>query len=369
MNRLASYQRKLVLLTSVWIAVSVAGASQWYLYDAVHNHAERFGYYLATCAYLCGVLAPVVIWSGDRRPIDARTWKRAVPIHILASLLLTGLGVSLEAAINWLPHADEWRFSGAFRHYFTQHTQICLLTYWALLAALHVYRVYDRARVREVQAAQLEAQLAEAQINALRLQLQPHFLFNTLQAATMLVYDDPEGAEEILLSLSELLRISFQSFQRQEVPLRDEIEFLRHYAAIQQRRFGDRLRFDFQIDEQSQSSAVPSLLLQPLVENAIRHGIGKHKEPDEISVRAFSSGNRLCLEVSNLTSAIEGAWERLSSRGVGLANTLARLEQLYGTRQSFEIRNLQPRGVVVCISIPERSMAATGREFVEEAAR
>ncbi len=345
----------------------IAAASQWYIYDAIHQHAERFTYYLVTCVYLCGVLTPLVFWLGGRWSIDSRTWKRTLLIHIAASLLLTGFGVLIEATIGWVPHASSWALSAALRHYFTQHTQISLLTYWALLGAFQVYRTYDRARLRELQAAQLETQLAEAQLAALRTQLQPHFLFNTLQAATMLIYDDPEGAEEILLSLSELLRISLRSLQQKEVSLNSEIEFLKHYSAIQQRRFGDRLRFDFQIEKGSESCAVPSLLLQPLVENAIRHGIGVRKEPDLVSVRAFVNNGRLNIEVENRASVLDDTQERLLARGVGMANTIARLQRLYGFEQTFAIRNLLPQGVLVSLSIPVRLLPVQAYELEVEA--
>lgn len=352
-----------------WALVVVLFASQWYIYDTIHGKAERVVYYLATSAYLWGVLTPAVLWLSRRCAIDSRTWKRTLPMHVFASVALTGIGVFVEASIGWLPHAGEWRFQEALRHYFTQHTQISLLTYWVLLGAVHVYRMYERARNRELHAAQLEAQLAEAQLTALRTQLQPHFLFNTLQAATMLIYDDPQGAEEILLSLGELLRISLRALQQQEIALSEEIEFLKHYSAIQQRRFGDRLRFDFQIAQGLGTCAVPSLVLQPLVENAIRHGVGKHKEPDVVSVKAFSREHQLCLEVHNQTSKLDDAPERLFLRGVGLANTHARFEQLYGARQSFEIRNLEPRGVAVVMAIPLRPLAESELELVGEAAR
>ena len=345
-----------LIVSACGLAV-VAAASQWYVYDAVHQHAERFTYYLLTCAYLCGVLMPLVLWLSRRWPIDSRTWKRSLLVHAAASLFLTGMGVFIEATIGWLPHSSQWAFSAALRHYFTWHTQISLLTYWALLGAIHVYRMYDRARAGELDAAQLEAQLAEAQLTALRTQLQPHFLFNTLQAATMLIYDDPEGAEEILLSLSELLRISLQALQQQEVPLGSEIEFLKHYAAIQQRRFGDRLRFEFQIEKDAEACAVPSLLLQPLVENAVRHGIGVRKEPDLVSVRAFSADGRVHIEIKNRSSVLDGPLEDLVSRGVGLSNTIARLERLYGFEQSFVMRNLPTQGVAVSLSIPLRILA------------
>jgi LytS/YehU family sensor histidine kinase len=345
----------------------LAAASQWYVYDAVHRHAERFTYYLVTCAYLCGVLTPLVLWLGGRWYIDSRTWKRAVPVHVTASLFLTALGVFVEATVGWLPHAGNWPFSVALRHYFTQHTQISLVTYWVLLGAFHVYRMYDQAHRRELRAAQLEAQLTEAQLTALRSQLQPHFLFNTLQAATMLIYDDPQAAEEILLSLSELLRISLQTLQKQEAPLRDEIDFLRHYAAIQQRRFGDRLRFEFAIDEQAQSCAMPGLLLQPLVENAIRHGIGAHKQADVVSIRALVECDRLRIEIANRTSLLNDTLEKLLSRGLGVANTLARLERLYGLQQSFDMHNIVPQGVVVSLSIPARRLHSEVGELEAQA--
>lgn len=345
----------------------IAVASQWYIYDAVNQHAERFTYYLVTCAYLCGVLAPVVLWTSGRWQIDSRAWPRALPVHVVASLVLTGIGVFVEAFIGWLPYAGRGHFSGTLRHYFVYHTQISLIAYWALLTAFHVYRMYNRARLREVHAAKLEAQLAEAQLTALRAQLQPHFLFNTLQAATMLIYDDPEGAEEILLSLSELLRIVLQTLQQQEIPLRSEIEFLKHYATIQQRRFGDRLRFEFEIGEESQACAVPSLLLQPLVENAIRHGIGVRKQPDLIAVRASRSLDRLNIEIENRASILDGTLETLISRGIGLANTIARLERLYGLQQSFEINNLLPQGVIVRLSIPLRVLPVRAQELEAQA--
>jgi len=360
-------KRQRFLGISAWTVTVIAVASQWYIYDAVHQHPERFTYYLVTCAYLFGVLTPVVLWLGRYWPIESRSWKQSLPIHIAASLSLTGIGVFFEAIVGWLPYADHWPFFAALRHYFTQHTQIGLITYWGLLGAFHIYRMHDQGRRRELRTAQLEAQLAEAQLTALRTQLQPHFLFNTLQAATMLIYDDPEGAEEILLSLSELLRISLQALQNQEVPLRSEIEFLKHYAAIQQRRFGDRLRFEFQIEKESEACAVPSLVLQPLVENAIRHGIGVRKQRDVVSVRASLNRDRLTVQIQNRSSVLDGTLEELVSHGVGLSNTIARLERLYGSEQSFAIHDLSPQGVAVSLSIPVRLLPFPAEELEAQA--
>jgi two-component system, LytTR family, sensor kinase len=364
-----AFKSKRYAIAGAWVVLVVTLASQWFLYDTIHQHAERFTYYLITSVYLCGVLTPVVLWLTRRVPIDSRSWKRAIPLHVGASLVLTALGVFIEATVGWLPHAGDWPFLSALRHYFTQHTQIALFTYWWLVSAVELHRMYDQARRRELHAAQLEAQLAEAQLTVLRTQLQPHFLFNTLQAATTLIYDDPQGAEEILLSLSELLRISLRVLKEQEVPLSSEIDFVKHYAAIQQRRFGDRLRFEFQIEAELDKHAVPSLVLQPLVENAIRHGVGKHKEPDVITVRAFRSGDWLHLEVVNVTSVLTNTTEQLLRQGLGLSNTRARLGQLYGSEQWFEMRNLEPRGVIVVLAIPFRQLPEPLVELLAETSK
>ncbi len=359
---------RLTLACAGLLAVTVA-ASQWYIYDAVHHQGESFRYYWLTLAYLSGVLCPLVIWLSRRWPIDTHFWKRLAAIHIPASIALTLVGVFFEGAIGWYSRGGRQSFAGAERHYFTQHTQISLVTYWVLLTGIHLYRAHDRSRRRQLRVSKLEAQLAAAHLNSLRAQLQPHFLFNTLQAATTLIYSDPEGAEEMLLSLSELLRTSLQTWNKAEIPLESEIAFVEHYAAIQQRRFGDRLRFVFEIDDEARSCAVPSFLLQPLVENAVQHGVGAHKESDQISVRASVQDSQVLIDIRNRTSSMGDTFERLVSRGVGLSNTIKRLASLYGLKQSLSMRDLSPSGVAVSISLPARPAAQSMLEAEAKAVR
>jgi two-component system LytT family sensor kinase len=340
-----------------WVFVVLLFASQWYAYDATREGANPFAYYLAWSWYLWA-LTPLVLWFAYHHPIESDTWKRAVPLHIAVSLALTALQISVETYIGWLRHAHDLSLKEAIRHYFSQHTQLSLLTYWLLVAAAMFYRMYDQARLRQLQAAQLEASLAETRLEMLRMQLQPHFLFNTLQAAATLIHDDPDGAEDILLRLSQLLRVSLDDLNVQEIPLSREIELLECYIGIQDRRFGDRLRFDLRLEDDVLAYAVPSFVLQPLVENAIRHGIGKHKENDVISIRAFQKQDRLYLEICNRTSSLADSPERLLSRGTGLSNTKARLEQLYGNEHSLQLCNLEPKGVCVRLSIPLRQLSS-----------
>jgi len=346
---------KRFLIVAGWALVVSLFASQWYAYDAVHGLREPFIYYLGWCCYMWGVLTPLAVWIAWRHPITSSTWLRNIPFHVGISVLLTTAQLSVEAWITWL-RAGDWPLAAVLRHYLTQHIQVCLLTYWLLVAATQFYRTYDQARARQLHAAQLEACLAHVRIENLRTQLNPHFLFNTLQAVATLIQENPSAAEEIVLRLSELLRASLDEMRTHEISLAREVEFLEHYIAIQQRRFGERLRFEMHIDPNALPCAVPTLVLQPLVENAIRHGISKHKEGDVVTVRGFRNRDHLCLEVVNLASKLELAPEQLLSRGIGLSNTRERLTQLYGAEQSLRLANLEPTGVSVQLSLPIREV-------------
>jgi two-component system, LytTR family, sensor kinase len=352
---------KKLLIFAAWTVAVFLFASQWYAYDAAHGFADPFIFYVGWSCYLWGVLTPLAVCLAWRHPIGSSTWMRAIAFHLVISVLLTTVQLSIEAWIAVLRADGSWPLIVAVRHYLTQHVQVGLMTYWLVLGATHFYRIYDEGRTRQLRAAQLEARLAELQIQNLRAQLHPHFLFNTLQAAATLIHEDPGGAEDILLRLSDLLRISLDEMRTQEIRVAREIEFLEHYIAIQQRRFGDRLRFELQINPNVIDCAVPTLVLQPLVENAIRHGIAKSRDKDVVTVRAFRDGQHLRLEVANLASTLDDTPEQLFPRGVGLSNTEGRLAQLYGEHQSLALFNLKPRGVCVRLSIPLRELPADER--------
>jgi hypothetical protein len=338
-------------------------ATQWYAYDATRRTASPYLYYVGWSCLMWG-LAPLVLWFGRHHPIRAADWQRSIALHIGASLGLSTIQVVIEAALGWLRHG--LTYQSALAHYFIQHLQLYLFTYWVLIAAAQFFRMQSESRDRQLRAARLETQLSAARLKSLRSQLQPHFLFNTLHAAVGLVHEDPVGAEDILLRLSQLLRASLADYQTNEIPLRKEMEFIDCYIGIQQRRFGERLRVEHRIDSCALDLAVPSLILQPLVENAILHGIGTHKGNDVIEVKAFLDNGGLVLEVCNHNSALDDVMERLLSRGVGLANTRARLQELYGEGQSMQLLNLEPRGVCIRLAIPaRRSSSDTAAQSTE----
>jgi two-component system, LytTR family, sensor kinase len=349
----------------VWIALGALilivflFATQWYAYDVTRRSASPYIYYVGW-SFFMWAMAPLVLWFARRHPIKATTWQRSIAMHVAVSVTLSAIQVVLEAGLAWVRAQHGLTFHAALSHYFVQHLQLYLLTYWALVTGAQFYRLYEEARNRQLRAARLEVQLSAARLQSLRSQLQPHFLFNTLNAAVGLIHEDPEGTEEILLRLSQLLRVSLADFHTNEIPLRKEMEFIDCYVAIQQRRFGERLHFEQIFDQRVLDLAVPSLILQPLVENAIRHGIGTHKENDRITIKAFSEDSALVLEICNFSSTLNEASERLPSRGVGLANTRARLQELYGERQSMQLFNLQPRGVCVRLALPARQVSSAG---------
>lgn len=347
--------RHKAVLIAAWLAVVFIFALQWFVYDAARGDADRFRYYLWWACYTWGVLTPIVVKFALHNPINSVTWKRALPLHIGASFLLVGSEISVEAMLGKLRLHHDLSLQEALRHYFTRHTQVSLLTYWMLVGAVQLYRMRDEAHKRELRSSRIEAQLAAAHLEVLRAQIHPHFLFNTLQAATTLIHEDPDGAEDILLRLSELLRVSIGESHSHEISLERELEVLDLYMGIQARRFGDRLRFEVSIDPSVRDCMVPALILQPLIENAIRHGIGRHKGTDTVSIRGFRKGEFLRLEVLNLNSHLEEKPVSSPGHGVGLANIRARLEQLYAERQDLRLQKLDPTGVCAAISIPLRS--------------
>jgi LytS/YehU family sensor histidine kinase len=246
-----------------------------------------------------------------------------------------------------------------FQNFFVAEFHINFLLYWTIVGLTHAFDYYRRYRERErraaelkIAAAHLEAQLAQAQLDALKMQLHPHFLFNTLNTISVLMQDDVSAANRMLIRLGELLRVALKNETAQEVSLRQELEFLRGYLEIEQTRFQDRLQVDFDVEPEALDSLVPNLILQPLVENAIKHGIAPRAEAGTIRVEAKRRNGRVRLVVRDDGSGFMEAKNQAS--GIGLSNTRARLEKLYGAEHSFEICSPDGGGLEVKVTIPFR---------------
>ena len=229
--------------------------------------------------------------------------------------------------------------------------------YWIIVSIVHTLTWYRRSQERERSALQLEARLADARLEALRMQLHPHFLFNTLNAISTLVHRDPHAADEMIGNLSELLRATLDT-TAQEIPLRQELHLLDQYLEIQQLRFGDRLQVEKEIDAAALEVKVPTLILQPLVENAIRHGIEPQTGQGKLHISAARDGQTLRLRVRDNGPAAKPAAE--AKAGIGLVNTRSRLKELYGQAASLTLTSGSEGGFLAAIDIPCREAGSPG---------
>lgn len=304
--------------------------------------------------YLWAFESIAIIRFARRFPLEEGRWKRHLPIQIggavIAALLMPVVGWPFD---RWIGTRSA---SGGFGLYVIDHVPFNFTLYWITVAVSSAFESHRRARARELQASQLEARLAQTRLQVLQMQLHPHFLFNSLNAISALMHRDVQAADRMIARLGDLLRLTIENDGTQEVTLRKEIEFLEQYLEIMRVRFQDRLHVQLDISPETLDAFVPNLILQPLVENAIRHAISPRAEGGHVSISSCISDGRLELRVTDdgpgLRADVAGAMEK----GLGLANTRARLEQLYGAMQRFVIQNRREGGVEVLLSAPLRTM-------------
>jgi two-component system LytT family sensor kinase len=306
------------------------------------------------------MLTPVVLHLAARFPLERDRWLRNLSIHLFASLSIATCQKLLSDTIVMAVRGNPITFERLF-YWLIAVFDYGVLIYWVIVHIRQAFEDYRKVRERELRASQLETQLVQAQLQVLKGQLQPHFLFNTLHAISSLMHRNTEAADEMMNRLGNLLRFSLESNGAQEVPLRQELEALRHYLDIEQVRLGDRLTVRIHADPSLADALVPHLVLQPLVENAIRHGINKRARGGRIEVCVESAGGRLRVRVSDDGVGLTPDY----AEGVGLGNTRARLHQLYGSDHSFEYHTRPEGGLAVTLLLPLRTeFHDTGRSTV-----
>ena len=241
-----------------------------------------------------------------------------------------------------------------------------MMTYWAIVGLSHALLYYRESRARELRAAQLETRLVAAQLTTLQQQLHPHFLFNTLHAISSLMHKDVNAADKVLIQLSDLLRITLEHSGRQDITLDAELGALSKYLAIEQTRFADRLVVRFEIQPETLDCLVPSLLLQPLVENAIKFGVARKAGPGHVDIRARREGDKLVLEVRDDGAGLTEDALTALQKGIGVSTTRARLQHLFGADYRFEFHRLA-QGLAVVVALPWRH-ASGAAQVADEAA-
>lgn len=345
---------------ALWTAIGLFFASQAALSDALGQGWRipwtdalliNLPYY-----WLWAIFALPALAAARRFPIEAPRRLQHIAVHAGFGLLLAALHlVAAEAAFELLRglRGREVAFADGLRFSFRNNFHVNVLTYWAVVA-MHHLRAYDRGyRERTLAAVRLREQLVRAELGALRMQLHPHFLFNALNSITAILHRDPEQAETMIVQLSRLLRRALETRDTPEVPLAREIELLRNYLELAALRHGERLRWKIDVPPVLASVMVPTFLLQPLVENAVVHGIEGLASEGSIALRARQQGERLELEIENDLPMVPAGGRRAGA-GVGLENVRARLRHLYGDAASFELTVQPGRSALARIVLPYR---------------
>ena len=351
--------RLLFVIAAAWLIPAVLDGAAGYIRQSVDSQPGvnwRAVVFQGAKWLALTALTPITYYMAKRYPIRRADWMRTVASHLVGVLALcigwATMGLLIEHGLFAAAHPSGTSFGSEYGHWLLSIAPSAVVMYFTMLACFQAFIYYAEARARESHAALLAEQLAEARLDALRGKLNPHFLFNSLNAITVLVRDkNTRAASRVLELLSDLLRQVLRPEQPNEVPLTQELEFVERYLAIEQVRFMDRLHVDFDIDSSTRNALVPTFLLQPLVENAIRHGVAGHEDAGRITVSARVDGSDLHLSVRDDGIGFD---TRAKHDGIGLSNTRERLETLYADRAKLSIEPLPNRGTEVSIVMPYR---------------
>jgi signal transduction histidine kinase len=381
--------RTILILVGVWTLIGLTFASLSFfgtLAISDYRRVDLVGIFVwnLTAFYLWALLAPLIALLARRYRLDRQHWPQSLFfVHLPASLIFPALHLCLYLPLYWLTGGvltQEFpTLLSLFGYQLFANLPMKVSIYWLILIAINALDYYHSFLIAEVNASELRAQLAQAQLRALKMQLHPHFLFNTLNSISALLHRDAEAADQMVARLGDFLRLTLENSGTQEVTLEQEIAFLRCYLEIEIVRH-ERLSVETDIEPQTLAALVPNLILQPLVENAIRHGIARQSAPGRLIIRAAqTSRGRLRLQVEDNGPGLSLVNEadapppadllaRTLDGGVGLANTRARLEHLYGAEGRLELARATPRGMLVTLEIPFRVEAALAELSGEEGA-
>jgi signal transduction histidine kinase len=365
------------LIFGVATVLGIFSAFQAYNYVSLFTEREpSFPHLLAlniTYWYAWAVLVPGILWTARRYPFERHTWRRAAGVHTIGVIVFTfahavlTVSARVQIAKTMAVPATSWLVE--FQRLFFLNFDWEMMTYWAIVGLSHAMEFHRESKERSLAAAQLQTRLAEAQLQALQSQLHPHFLFNTLHTISALMHRDAEAADAMLARLSDLLRLTLDRVGLQEIALKEELEFLEKYLEIERTRFGDRLSVQLDIEPETLDAQVPNLLLQPLVENAIRHGIAPTVGGGRLEIVSRRKGGRLWLVIrDNGQGLSEAKLSAFNTKGVGLANTRSRLQHLYGDKHHFEFQEPPDGGLAVTIAIPFESATEPSHDTPVESA-
>jgi signal transduction histidine kinase len=349
------------VILGLWTATGFFYGCEIYFYNAhirraIHLHDDLFR--PLPDMWIFAALTPAVLWFSSRFRFRRKNWPFLVGIHLVGvvtflvvwSALKVGL-YPVEDLFTGIALPRNWHL---FRLLVIDNAHDALWFYGTIVAVSELLHYQRKYRERQTRAAKLESQLAHAQLTALKMQLDPHFLFNTLHAISSLMHEDAVAAEKTVKRLSDLLRLSLENGNEQEVTLRREMEFLEGYLDIQKTRLRDRLQVRLHLDPRTLEALVPNMILQPLVENAVKYGIAARNTPGILDIRAEDRGEVLRLEITDDGPGFSQLRFDKPTKGIGIANTRARLQHLYGEIHHFSLNTPPGGGTQVRLEIPFR---------------
>lgn len=383
MMRLATMRRRFTLwaiIFAVWTAIGVFFAIQVYFDSLLRSRQIPLSKALVwqlTATFALALATPPVLWLARRFRIERHNWQSRLAIHILAAITFAFILTYIHV-VNDLFHArglEEVSLARVARFTFAMLDKD-ILVYCAIVLISHAFDYHSRYQSGLVRAAQLETRLAHAQLQALKMQLNPHFLFNTLNAIAELIHRTPDAADEMITRLSDMLRATLDNIGVQEVSLKQELEFLERYLAIERIRMGSRLQFSMSVAPDALDARVPNMILQPLVENAVQYALAPRAKGGSIRIAATRDTNgKLNLDVSDdgrgLDDEVKYKLQNVELNaalnvnkldGVGLANTRARLAHLYGSAANMELSPVVPHGLSVRLTLPFRDAVLENHE-------
>ena len=347
-------------IIALWCFIGLVLSTEVYFNMRVSNPAVRFGEVALPQfqrALFWALLAPLVMWWRRAVPLSAGRWIGGVSFHLAVSFAVMAAYYLVRIIWIYASMGESWQdfWSYAYRSYYGRNL-IDMAYYWAVIGVADALQVRERYQRESLRAAQLESLLVEAELKALKHQLNPHFLFNTMNTIAVLVRENRnDDAVQLIARLSSLLRMTLENTRVQTVTLRQELEFLTRYLEIQAARFGDKLRFRTAIDSAAFDAVIPNLILQPAVENAILHGIAQKTTPGLVEITARVRDARLELEVRDDGPGFDISSDDLGREGIGLTNTRVRLERHYGKDFQMVLRSERGRGVTVAMVLPFQS--------------
>ncbi len=358
-SKLNRSHAKWLLIFGLWTLVALFFTSQVAMQNRLSQRPVSFFRILSwqlSSSYVWFAMMPLILWLGRKFRFENGQWKQSVPIHFFISVALAFGQQAIDALVlpklGYPPNLKTTSYLETYKIFLFINLHLSVSIYWAVIGISYAIGYYQKYRERELRASQLEARLAQTRLQVLKMQLHPHFLFNTLNAISELVYKDPEVAEQMITNLSDLLRLSLDNVGVQEVPLQQELEFLNKYLEIEQTRFHDRLQIEMYIDPSALDATVPNMILQPLVENAIKHGIAPRSRGGRIEIGAERQNGTLHLSVSDDGVGLKNKETGELKEGVGLSNTRARLRHLYGAAHKFDLITSKENGLTLQLEIP-----------------